>query len=164
MIHHEKKQQKLLLTFFCSLSDFCTKGVKVLKMWFCRRWEIFFHLISSDASKVIPVLRIKLVKMITDLLILLCPAHCCVQHNIVSTLSQRFFWSPFTFQHAVVLSWCAFKAPQLKSLIHNETVLPCWQAIWSSLQLTVKLIFVVVTDYPSKQPNMSVWTPWKMFE
>ena len=42
---------------------------------------------------------------------LLCPAHYCVQQNTVSTLTQRVFCSPFTFQRAAVVSCCACEAP-----------------------------------------------------
>ena len=43
---------------------------------------------------------------------LLCPAHYCVQQNNVSTLSQRVFCLPFTFQCAAVVSCCACEAPK----------------------------------------------------
>ena len=44
---------------------------------------------------------------------LLCPAYYCVQQNTVSTLTQRFICSPFTCQHAAVVSSCACEAPEL---------------------------------------------------
>ena len=85
-------------------------------------------------NKVTPVLRIIWVKMIFYPVIslcpalycirlynvsntLLCPAHYCVQHNTVSKLTQRVFCSPFTFQCAAVVSYCAWEAPQLKDMI-----------------------------------------------
>ena len=42
--------------------------------------------------------------------ILLRPAHNCVQQNTVSTLTQRLFCSPFTFQRAVVVTCCTCEA------------------------------------------------------
>ena len=43
---------------------------------------------------------------------LLCPTHYCVKQNSVSTLTQKIFCSPFTFQRAAVVL-CACKAPLL---------------------------------------------------
>ena len=41
---------------------------------------------------------------------LLCPTHYCVKQNSVSTLTQKIFCSPFTFQRAAVVL-CACEAP-----------------------------------------------------
>ena len=40
---------------------------------------------------------------------LLCPTHYCVKQNTVSTLIQKIFSPPFTFQHAAVVL-CACEA------------------------------------------------------
>ena len=43
---------------------------------------------------------------------LLCPTHYCGKQNTVSTLTQKIFCPPFTFQRAAVLL-CACEAPLL---------------------------------------------------
>src|SRR5210317_1697985 len=50
---------------------------------------------------------------------LLCPTHYCVKQNTVSTLTQKIFCSPFTFQRAAVVSCCTCEAP-LFNIEFNE--------------------------------------------
>ena len=70
---------------------------------------------------------------------LLRPAHYCVQQNTVSTLTQRFICSPFTCQHAAVVSCWACEAPEfcvcfwvgygkhgLAQLVNNGSWFPTW--------------------------------------
>ena len=85
-----KMQQELPQAFFVAFYNFCIEGVKWLKMWFCRRSEIFiFNLFGWVFAQMIPFEKFYKVTLVLRIIfypvISPCPAIYCVQLYTVSS-------------------------------------------------------------------------------
>ena len=85
---------------------------------------------------------------------LLCSAHYCVQQNTPSTLTQRVFCSPFTFQCAVIVSFCACEALQLIKPVHSTKLTTCLSC--SSKVTTCQNVYDWCLSQSPKYPQILV--------